>query len=365
MLYFLWGVVFIGTALYEIQVGKSNRYKKFVLTILFIYMWILLGWSKGAYDVDIGISRYINYENYQSYTEIGYTFLVMLGHRLEIGYRTFFVICSFVEIFFMVWFGDINSTNSPIVVGLFLFFLSGVYFLYIRNLAAIPFVLIAMDSLLNKRKKYIAKYIIFILIASTIHFSTLFFLLYLPISFCKKKKTVALATIIGCIVLQVGAAISTFNNFVSQYLGDTKTDILMRSTDASGNFGRIFAVVFCIMTFFGMYFLLKYVYKIKMNNDKDNLFFNINLLSFICIPLTLNYGVGFARIPTLLLLVNYTFLVSKISMIESQKKRLLMYCILGIFLLGLFILAFRNIEYRNLVLYPFFEQNELIEWLFN
>lgn len=33
--------------------------------------------------------------------------------------------------------------------------------------------------------------------------------------------------------------------------------------------------------------------------------------------------------------------------------------------MGVFIVTFRNFEYRELVLYPFFEQNELIEWLFN
>ncbi len=361
MLYILWIIVFSITVLYTIQNPRMNKGKKMIMGLLFIFLWILLGWSRGAYDVEIGVSRYVNYQYFQSFTEIGYNFLVVLAHRWNMGYRTFFAICSFVELLAIFWFVNKNCKKTPIVMGLFILYPSIIYLQYIRNLAAIPFILIAIDSLINKRKWYYIKYIIFILLAATIHFSSLFFLIYLPISFIKEKRIVFMVTIILFVILQVSSRISFIYNLVTQYIGSEKTDILIRSTNSTGNFGRVFGMIFSIMTFFCLYMILKRIYKVKM--DDSDLFFNINLMSFLCIPLMLNYGVGFGRIPTLLYIINYCFLVNKISCITSQKKRLQVYLILGMFLLALLFMNFRNLEYRKLVLYPFFEQNELIQWL--
>lgn len=363
MLYFLWAITFFGTAFCMIQFPNSYKHKKFMLYILFIFIFILHGWSNGAYDVDIGISRYVNYKFYQSFTEIGFNYLVRLGHYLGMEYRTFYVLVSLFELIVIFWFVDKNCSKSPIVMGLFILYPSIILLQYIRNLVALPFILIGIDALINKSKSYMIKYVVFVLIASTFHLSTLFFLLYLPASFFQKKY-IAIASIAGVFVLKAVSNLNFLYKFVERYVGSSKADILSRTANAADNFGRIVSLSFAIAIFYFMYYFLKVIFKVEMDEEKDRLFFNMNAVLLLCIPLTQSFAVGFSRIPTLIYIVNYVFYVNKISTIDGQKKRVLCYCVLGLFLLGLLVMSFRNLEYRQLVLYPFFEQNEFINWLF-
>lgn len=362
-LYIFWIVSVLGTGLYSIKHSKELNNQKLILVLLFLFLFILLGWCRGAYDVEIGISRYVNYKRMESFTEIGYNLLVKLFHSFGFGYRPFFVFCSFIELISLFWFTKKNCRKSHIAICLFMIYPFVIYLQYIRTLAAVPFILIAIDALINKEKNYIPKYIIFCLIAASFHFSSIFFLLYLPISFLNKKMTLVLVGI-GVIILRMVSSLSFLYDLVERYLGTEKVGILERSINANGTFGRIFAIVISILFFYIMIYILKLIFKVKFEDEKDEIFFKINLMSMICIPLTLNFGVGFARIPTLLFVVNYPYLVDKTSEIQSQKKRVLAYLLMLMYLFALFFVNFHNLEYRQLVLYPFFEKNELINSIF-
>ena len=54
-------------------------------------------------------------------------------------------------------------------------------------------------------------------------------------------------------------------------------------------------------------------------------------------------------------------IVNKVSEINSQKSRVAIYGILLIIILILFVANYRNEELRQLVLYPFFEDNEFLK----
>lgn len=359
ILYIFWGVSVLGAVGYSIKHPSKLNNQRFILALLFIFLFVLLGWSRGAYDVEIGISRYVNYEIMASFTEIGYTLLVKIFHILGFGYRGFFIVCSFIEILSIFWFTSKNCKKSQIAICLFLIYPFVVYLQYIRTLAAVPFVLIAIDSLINKPKHYIPKYVLCCLIAATLHFSSIFFLLYLPV-LLMRKKSVVISTLIGAIVVQMAGSVGFLYNLVNYFLGTEKVGILERSVDAEGTFGRVFAICVTIAFLYVMIYIMKYVFKVSFNTYRDELYWKINFISIFCIPLTLHFGVGFARIPTLILVFNYPYLVEKVSEISSQKKRLFMYVLMVCYLVALFYLSFHNLEYRELVLYPFFEQNELI-----
>lgn len=363
-LYIFWITLISVTAVYSIKHSERLNNKKIILLFLFLFLFILLGWSKGAYDVEIGISRYVNYKKMESFTEIGYNLLVRLFHSFGFNYRMFFIFCALVELITLFWFINKNCNKSHIAICLFIIYPSIVFLQYIRNLTAIPFLLIAFDALLNKRKYYIPKYIIFCLIAATFHFSSIFFLLYLPVSFLNKKIVLGLVCL-GTLVLQKVSSMSFLYNLVNKYLGSEKVGILERSVNSSGNVGRIFAILASIFFFYTIVYILKIIFKIQCNKEKDDFYWKINVINILCIPLTLNFGVGFARIPTIMFVLNYPYLVEKISEINGQKKRVIVYMIVLCYLLGLLFINFHNLEYRQLVLYPFFEQNELVTWLFN
>lgn len=363
ILYVFWGLSVLSTIVYSIRHPKRLGNQKLILVLLFAFLLIILGWARGAYDVEIGISRYINYERMESFTEVGFNLLVRIFHALGFDYRKFYIFCSLIELLSMFWFTKKNCKKSHIAICLFLIYPFVIFFQYLRTLIAIPFLLVALDCLINREEKYVIKYVVFCLVAATFHLSSLFFLLYLPASFVN-KKALSIATLTGVIVVQMSGSIGFLYNLVNNYLGSEKVGILERSVSANGTFGRIAGMAISILFFYLIVFVLKYIYKIQMDQYKDELYWKINLLSFLCIPLVLNFGVGFSRVPTLLYLFNYPYLVSKISDVLSQKKRLLVYCLVVLYLCGMLYISYHNIEYRKLVLYPFFEQNELIEFLF-
>ena len=356
MLYTIWVLVFFISVLIMIQYSKSKTIMSLCYFAQFVLCLILHGWSSGAYDVNIAISRYIYPSRFSSFTEIGFSFLVDIGHNLGLDYRMFYLILAAFELSVLFVFVKRNCKKYPIAMGLFLFYPSVVLFQYVRNFIAFPFIVLAIDVLLNKQKNYVIKYIILILIGTLFHFSSVFFLLFLPITILERKKAVLL-TIGSFLFLLLVSNISFLYNILFYFMGPDKADMVSSTANADGNFGRFFSIVYYTFSFYAMYFLLHHVYHTRTKGDE--FFFKINLLTMLCAPLTTKFAVGFARIPDFFLIFNYIYYVNCISEMKSQKKRMICYTILFILLLGMFVLCFRNEEYRKLVLYPFFEQNEL------
>ena len=358
MLYAFYGISIVTSAF--ALLSNKKFLKQLAQCICFIFMFIFLGWAAGAYDVEIGISRYVNYQRYESFTEIGFQFLVLLGHSLNLNYRTFYVILSFFELCVIYWFVNKHCKSPVLVFVLFMLYPMVTFFQYTRNLLAFAFALLGFSALITKSKLYVLKYIIFILIASSIHLSSLFFLLYLPATFISSKKLTIIA-IIGFLIISISSNINFIYDILNTILGEDKVNIVSGSTNAEGSFGRISSLIVTLIEFWGIYVLVKNFYKIDCSGHFSKVMVSINILSILFIPLTLNVGVGFGRLQTLLTLVNYVYIVNKVSEINSQKSRVAIYGMLLIIILILFVANYRNEELRQLVLYPFFEDNEFLK----
>ena len=360
MLYVFWVISFLGSFMYAFSRNNKKALNSISLSIHFIFLFIMLGWARGAYDIEIGILRYNNFADFQSFTEVGYSILIELAHKLNLDYRDFFLLTAFAELTTLFWFVKKNTVKSPIVLGIFLIWPLCTFFQYTRNLLAFTFIIIGFDYLINHKKHYGLKYIFCCLLAASIHFSSLFFLLYLAISFLSKKTTF-IVTILGFILLYFSFGLSLFSYLIEVFVGTTRAGVVARSVnEPDGMVGRTLGILLYILMFFSMYLILEKIYKVKMTDRKSDLIYKINTLSILFIPLTIYYGIGFARFPILIIIFNYCFFVSKISYLKAQKKRLFLYLILSIFILGILYINARNEEYRNLVIYPFFQQNELI-----
>lgn len=362
MLYFSYFILLISGFLFVFT--KNKIAKKIYLITCFCFMFMMLGWAAGAYDVEIGISRYVNYKKYENFTEVGFQWLVTIGHNLNMDYRTFYVILSLFELIIIFWFVLKNSTNPIITLLLFMLFPMIAYFQYTRNILSFSFVIIAIDSLIHKPKLYIVRFLLFVSIASTIHLSSLIFLLYLPLSLLKKKYVVVFCTAL-VLFLFLGSNISFINEFLVQALGDEKLQIVSGTTEYDGMFGRVSALLVTILEFWILFFVLKFMYKIDLTDRFTHVLFCINALSFVFIPLTLKIGSGFSRIPTLLTLVNYCYFCTMISKLSAQKDRVFSYSFVLVFIAVLFIANFRNAELREALLIPFFEENELVSMLYD
>lgn len=340
---------------------KNDKRLSLIVTIIaFVFMFVSLGWASGAYDVEIGISRYVNYTRYQSFTEIGFQALIEIGHRLGFSYRVFYVVLSFFELVVIYWFIRKNVNNINLVLLLFMLYPMVMFFQYTRNILAFSFVLIGINQLIHRSRWFGFKFILFILIASSIHISSLFFIFYLPAIFVKKKWLILFVSVCF-IVLFFAASSKIINDVLLLIVGDEKMKIVSGTTGYSGMFGRIAALTVTIVEFWAVYLLFKFYFRINTGDTFSTFVFAINCLSFLFIPLTLKIGSGFNRIPTLLTLINYCYVVEKCSLIKSQTHRFSIYAILMLFMLVLFIANFRNEEMVESVLKPFFEGNDLFK----
>ncbi len=202
--------------------------------------------------------------------------------------------------------------------------------------------------------------------ASTIHFNSIYFATYLLLFAIRKKiskKTECIFVGILSVLLGVGTGTGFFYNVISMFLGTTKTSIIENSTGASGQFGRVATCLAYILLFFIYYYLVNFKYGLKTIDSNSDFLFKANVLSFMFVPLTLNFGVGFARMPILIGVINYIWIVNKISLIKGQKKRIVAY--IPMLLILSFILAanLKNQEFWELVIKPSFENNELIKFI--
>lgn len=339
--------------------STNSLLKKFCLFVSFIFLFIFLGWAAGSYDVEIGISRYINYERYESFTEIGFQWLINVGHLLKMNYRTFYIVLALFELLIIYWFVLRHSSNPLIVIALFMLFPMVMYFQYTRNILAFSFVLIAIHFLIEKKKLYPIFYILFIVVASLIHLSSLFFLLYLPLSFMKKKYVIGI-TVLLVMVLYFTSSINILNDFLKSLLGEDKYAIVSNTTFDEGMIGRVATLTITILEFWIVYFLLSKIFKVDMSDRYTHIMFCINAASFLFIILTLNVGSGFNRIPTLLTIINYCYFTTKIKNVSIQSNRVFIYSSILVVMIILFWANFKNVELRDAVLIPFFEGNELV-----
>ena len=69
MLYVLWFLSLLLLLLCHLSSSKSDTViKGFLVGFSLLVFFIIVGWSSGAYDIEIGRSRYINYEYFSSFT---------------------------------------------------------------------------------------------------------------------------------------------------------------------------------------------------------------------------------------------------------------------------------------------------------
>lgn len=364
LLYFLYILVFFLCIICAINGKKNTLYYKLILGVAFIFMLVIAGWSRGAYDIEIGISRYVNYQNFSSFTEPGYTSLVTFCNSIGMPYRLFFVLSTLFELLVLFWFADKYSEKPVNVILLFLIYPFVIFFQYSRNILAFAFVLLAIDSLLEKRKLYSIRFFILILVAASIHLNSLFFISYYLLDVWDEKK-VAIGAIVSSAFLYLATKIDFFYNIVNRLLGETKKDILLNSVNATGTFGRIFGLAAAILFFFIAMLVLNKLYKVDLDDDKTQFMKKVNTMSIILIPLTMRFGVGFARMQTLIMPLNFIWLVSSTSKIIGQRKRLSIYIIMAVYLFCLMYINVRNEAFMRLVIDPFFYENELIAWLFS
>ena len=347
-------------------------YKKSKILILldFLLLFILLGFSYGPYDTMIFIDRFENYKHYTDFTESLFNLLVEFGHNLNLNYRGFMIVTSVIELFLLFKFIKKNTNNSCYVIGLFIIYPMVLMFEQLRFFMALTIVLVgAIDGIINKEKYYKIRAVIFICIASLIHSSSIFYLIFLLCDMLSTKK-IAIISLVLCVLLSSLSVIVPVMNIVANFVGEEKLDIISSEvTRLNENYGRSFLVFIIILMFYLQYLFMKkdtYFWS-NLINDKDKLFITrilkMNILCLICIPLTMFVSPAFYRMPQSIVLLNYLVFSKYITSygLKMRKKEFIFILLNVFYAILLLVLLVHTKEASELILIPFFEENEFLK----
>ena len=336
-----------------------HKHKEMLLMIDFIGLFILLGFSYGAYDNLIFIRRYMYPEQFESYTEPLFNLIVNISNKIGLSYRQFIIIISIFILLFIFNFIKDKSNNIGYAIALYLIYPAILVFAQLRFLMAFSIVLnFGIGNLIKKPKFYKIRATLAIVIASLIHFGAAFYLLFVLLENKDTKKIVFFTSII-CILVYCIGFIPNVANIMSKFISEEKVEILIFGHEnVEGNFGRAITSLLIIVGYIIYYYLfLVYGVENKKEQEYDKLILNFNIISIISIPLILKFSMGFLRIPNSMMLLNY---IAISHYFEKKNKNNTILCISTfIFSFILMVMVVHTPEAIERVITPFFEQNEL------
>ncbi len=345
--------------IFNVLFWKSKK----IYILDFIYFFILLGWSDGTYDTLIYIERYMEATRFESFTEPLFNLIIITSNNIGLDYRTFFIISAFIEILLILRFIKKYTNNIGCVVVLFIIYPMITLFVQLRFLLAFTIVLcFGINSLLKKGKFYELKFIIAILIATMIHYSSIIYLILLLADKFKIKKIIILV-VIFMIAMSSLTFFTPILNFAKSFMGEEKVDILIEgSTNVDGNVGRTILILFMVLGYYVIYLYMTYDGSNENNKFAEKVL-KYNILSLITIPLLHLMSSGFYRIPQSLLILNYIAISKyfvKNEKYKIKKKELILALISIAYAIILFLMMYHTREIYDLVIIPFFEQNAIL-----
>lgn len=352
---------------FMIIINLIYRDSKKVLVIDFIYFMIMLGFSYGSYDTMIFINRYLHPEKYERFTEKLFNFIVIAFNRMNFSYRTFMISTAFVELSMIFNFIKKYTLNYGYVVALFVIFPMILVFEQLRFLMAFTIVLrFGIENLIDKKKFYRIKFLICIGIASLIHSSVIFYLVFLIADFFG-VKTLIKFTVIAIIVSFVITTNPQILRIIGYVIGSDKLEIVTRiQKGQEGQFGCSALSMLVFLEYFLYYYYATRRKKELGLCEKDIEFLTtvlkFNIISMISIPLIYVFSVAFMRIAVNLALINYVGISKSLGYNKKyciNKEKAQLFFIALVITIVLFFFASHTEEAFVLNVFPFFEENEI------
>lgn len=312
MLYFV--------ALFIIIFGIVFRRERIQAYITIFFMWILFAFSFGNADYNIHLRKFTQYQILDSQTEWLYNKLMIVFNKIGLDYRAFLII---VALFILgVWFAFAkkHTKNIAIVFSMCLIYPFCMDVTVVRYTLAISVVYIGFNFLFEKKKYWIVKYCICVLIASLIHLSAIFCLIFILPQIVDTKKLTKIMVVTAILLTAMAGVLTLFiDKFTSiSFLNiGTKLSIVLNASEMKYNFRSVMnyrlKMIVLLGGFLVVYYLIYRWIKSKKIHLKPEANKQINFLKTvigmnICIlPLIglLSFSADLFRIQLSLSLVNY------------------------------------------------------------
>jgi len=328
--------------------------------LLFIALWILFGFNTGNAD-------YYAYELQFNGTikppDIGFEFLLVFFNLIGFTYQQFLITISLIC--YVIIFTSIKKYTENLSYVMALYFIYPFIFdvVQIRSFIALTILLYGLQYLFTNNKKDIFKYIFFVLVASSIHFAFLFYLVLILVKFFPswKKMLVIFSAfvILAILVIYSGFLAVLLNNLFNHPRIDDWFKI-------GTNLGFLVPFLLQIMMFLFVYVSYrKYKDNIKVQitnkdsqpfvnlnkkqkfitpNSQINFFetmIKINVIMFLAFPFYI-YTTYFFRIYRNILIMNYIMVANSMQYFFKDKYERFFYGLF--FIIFLFILLMNELD---------------------
>ncbi|MDE6040532.1 MAG: EpsG family protein [Muribaculaceae bacterium] len=252
-----------------------------VLAVLFlVLMWLLWGWNtdNGDYYNYELTYRYVVYL-FQSDYEIGFKFLMFGGELLGLSYQQFLQVLSLIIL--LLWSNVIfRLTDYPalaLTIVFWIFF--PIDYVQLRNTLAFAIVMQGLLCWIKFPRYGVIAFALTVLLASTIHSSSIFYLSFVILYFIKDwslYRILAIATVIG--VLALGLRSVIFNHLTIQTEGRTEYYTSSAALTIIYTFIQLVNACICIKIY-------EYVEDEGMDSSLFKLVAGFNILLMLLIPL--------------------------------------------------------------------------------
>ena len=363
-----------------LNIFMKNNKVLFFSTIFF--MWILAGWSYGTADYFIYSDMYNWSSNASqiSNTEIGFSLLMRISNTLGFSFQQFLMIIFAVGLA-LIGYTIMKYSNTPnMVLAIYFIFTFIINVTQFRQFLATAIFVFSFKYLLIRDRKSDIKYIIGILLASSVHFSSIFMLLLLVPKKLNIKKVIVITSIVtfmlGLLNLVNSGGYIVYLLEIFNIKLASKIIQILESSKNKYSWSLIFRWWVKIIEFFVLFYVTQYLASCKESimkknssmevlkadniNKNNSLILRCNIMLLILIPLTA-VSVDIYRIQHMLVIWNYIAICShynlNIENFATTKKNIYISSALIFFafwfLRGL-ILSNSNI---NTVFYPLFNNN--------
>ena len=190
--------MFYVIAFFAILYGLILKKGKWLTYFTLFFLWILFAFSFGNADYMIHLRRYTEYELLGSQTEWTYNKLMFIFNNLGCSYNDFLIVISAFILCVLYNFIKNHTAYISLVLSLYFIYPFCLDVTMVRYTLAVSIVYIGFKYLFTGGKNWFLKYSVCVFLASTIHLSTFFCLLFaLPRFFSNKQLSKALLIFIS------------------------------------------------------------------------------------------------------------------------------------------------------------------------
>ncbi len=339
--YMIFGILTIG-GLINI---KNPRFTKWYSIILPGYIVVLSLFN--TYNADYDVYYRIFYNKAWSSLEIGFEALTDIARFLHINYQCFFSII--LSISFYLLYNGINAlikiSDKKYVYFLYLLYPLMLDITQYRFFLATAIVVFCLKYLVSEDKGDIYKYLIGVIIASTIQITSLFYALFILYRIPHKKIVYKYSLLITFVLLFTLLTVNT--DFIISFLSNLGNSKMAIYFDNHLNFGILIAFYYMLGSLASIYYIKK---EMKLNNANVfiNFVFELHLIILFTLPLVY-FDFQFLRFWRSLSILKYCVYAVYINdkEIDLTKRKYFLIIILcyifSIFLYEILYLRFENV----------------------